>query len=190
MARLPSTALRVPSCLTRSAIKRAFWLFLLILHIGAIRSAWSGLNGLWVDADWLSNGLRFLALLASACFFVLKIADVAWLRLNPGWRSAVSSLVIVALLHVNVVDRVAAGERVSAPTPLSAILFVAVLVDGETVRRLGARLWNIASRVVSDPARSLSYRSYRHNGPRLAELIPPQAWLISGLLSPRPPPSV
>ena len=190
MARRPSTTLWFPPWFSRSTIKRAFWLFMLVFHVGAIRSAWSAFEGISGDAEWLSSGFRFLALLGSAVFFALKIADVTWLRLKPGWRSAVSSLVIVALLHVNVVDRAAAGEPISPPTPLSAILFVAVLIDGEAVRRRGARLWNLAVRAVVDPPRSLSPRSYRHDALWPAELIPPRAWLVSGLLSPRPPPPI
>ncbi|MEK7732140.1 MAG: hypothetical protein AAB363_09830, partial [Planctomycetota bacterium] len=94
---------------------------MLVFHVGAIRSAWFALDGLSDDAEWLSSGFRFLALIGSAVFFALKIADVSWLRLKPGWRSAISSLVIVALLHVSVVDRAVEGELSYSPVHLGVV---------------------------------------------------------------------
>lgn len=188
MARRPSATLRFPRSFSRSTIKRAFWLFMLVLHIGAIRSTWSVLDGLSGDAEKLFSGFRFFALLGSAIFFVLKIADVTWLRLKPGWRSTVSSLLIVALIHVNVVERAAAGEPVSPPPPLSAILFVALLIDVEAVRRRSVRLWNAIARVCSSLIRRHSHSFDAFGAAWPEAMTPPHLWLTCSLLTPRPPP--
>ena len=189
MARLRHTLF---ACLqlanAHALLKRAFWVFILVLHVGAIRSTWFVLDGMSDNAEWLSSGFRFLALIGSAVFFALKIADVSWLRLRPGWRSFISSLMIVALLHVNAVQRLAAGERMSSPTPLSAVLFVAVLVDVGAVRRQGLHLWNSVGRASKDRTRRQRRRSYPCNAAWPEAAIPPHSWLALGLLTPRPPP--
>lgn len=169
-------------------LKRAFWLFILVFHVGAIRSAWFALDGLSGDAEWLSSVFRFFALIGSAVFFALKIADVSWLRLKPGWRSAVSSLVIVALLHVSVVDRATDGELSYSPVHLGVVLFVGSLVEFDGLRRTMLRIRGlIAHRLGTLPPRSASY-AHSHRRTYLNTLRPPR-WLVStGVLAPRPPP--
>jgi len=171
-------------------VTRTGWLGILFIHLGAIRSA--ALN-VFASADTTSppdSGLRLLALTAAAVFFALKFADVPWLRLKRSWRSAVSSLVIVALLHVNAVQRLADGERMSSPTPLSAVLFVAVLVDVETVRRRSVQLWNAVLLASADSVRRRKRRVYRDAAVWPEAVAPPHVWLARSLLTPRPPPVV
>jgi hypothetical protein len=171
-----------------STIKRAFWFFLLVFHIGAIRSAWSALDGPSGDPQWLSNGFRFLALIGSAVFFALKIADVSWLRLKPGWRSAVSSLVIVALLHVNVVDRATEGELSYSPAHLGVVFFVGTLVEFDGLRRAMLRVRGLIAHRVVGVQPSLSSCTYFHRRTYIDTLGPPR-WLVStGVLAPRAPP--
>ncbi len=169
-------------------VKRAFWLGMLVLHLGAIRSAAPTVFASAGVASPPDGGLRLFALSIAAIFFALKFADVPWLRLKRGWRSAIASLVIVALLHVNAVQRLAAGERMSSPTPLSAVLFAAVLVDVGAVRRQGLHLWNAVVRVSTDRARRRGRRSYPWNAAWPEAAIPPHSWLARTLLTPRPPP--
>ena len=169
-------------------LKRAFWLFMLVFHVWAIRSAWFALDGLPGDAEWLSSGFRFLVLIGSAVFFALKIADVSWLRLKPGWRSAISSLVIVALLHVSVVDRAVEGELSYSPVHLGVVLFVGSLVEFDGLRRAMLRVRGlIAHRLVALPSPAASY-AHSHRRTYLNTLRPPR-WLVStGVLAPRAPP--
>jgi hypothetical protein len=171
-------------------VKRAGWLGMLVLHLGAIRSAALNVFASAGAAPPPGSGLRLFALSIAAIFFALKFADVPWLRLKRSWRSAISSLVIVALLHVNAVQRLADGERMASPTPISAVLFVAVLVDVGAVRRRGLHLWNAVVRPSTDRARRRGRRSYPCNAAWPEAAIPPHSWLARGLLTPRPPPLI
>ena len=66
--------------------------------------------------------------------------DVDWLRIKPGWRPAVASIVVVALLHVGVVER-AVGETLPYSTlPIGVLAVVGTLLELEGVRR-GIRRW-------------------------------------------------
>jgi len=188
MAWRPSTILRSPPWFSLSTIKRAFWLVILVFHVGAIRSVWVALEGMSVDGEWLSSGFRFLALIGSAVFFALKIADVSWLRLRPGWRSAISSLVIVALLHVSVVDRVIEGELSYSPVHLGVVLFIGSLVEFDGLRRAMLRLRGLIVRhLVALSSPTASY-AHSHRRTYLNTLRPPR-WLVStGVLAPRAPP--
>jgi hypothetical protein len=169
-------------------LKRAFWVFILVLHVGAIRSTWFVLDGMSDNAEWLSSWFRFLALIGSAVFFALKIADVSWLRLRPGWRSFISSLVIIALLHVNVLDRATKGELSYSPTHLGIVLCVGTLVEFDGLRRAMLRVRGfIAHRLVVLSSPAASY-AYFHRLTYLNTLRPPR-WLVStGVLAPRAPP--
>jgi hypothetical protein len=169
-------------------VKRAGWLGIFFIHLGAIRSAALNVYASAGVASRPDSGLRLFALSIAAIFFALKFADVPWLRLKHGWRSAIASLVIVALLHVNAVQRLADGESMSSPTPLSAVLFAAVLVDVGTVRRRGLHLWNAVVLASTDRARRRGRRSYPCNAAWPEAAIPPHSWLARGLLTPRPPP--
>ena len=171
-------------------VRRAFWLGMLVLHVGAIRSAALTVFASTGVASPPDGGLRLFALSIAGIFFAFKFVDVPWLRLKRGWRSAVASLVIVALLHVNAVQRLAAGETMSSPTPLSAVLFVAVLVDVGAVRRRGLHLWNAVVRASTDRARRRGRRSYPCKAAWPEAAIPPHSWLARGLLTPRPPPLI
>ncbi len=128
-----------------------FWAVLLLAHLGALRSEWealaaiSGLNG------WGTSVLRSLALFASAAFFVLKIADVRWLRLQPGWRSVVASLVVIGLLHLNVLERVTRTDLSNGPAPLGIVLFVATLIESDRLRRALRRIPSIADAALRLP---------------------------------------
>ena len=112
-----------------------FWALMLVLHLGAIRAAWSGLAGDPATADWAMGGLRLVILLASATLFALKMADVAWLRLRPGWRPLIASVVVVALLHVNVLHRAVERDATYAPAPVAAITLIGAFVESSTMRR-------------------------------------------------------
>lgn len=181
----PSTARDGSPFLTAS--KRLFWLVMLLFHVGAIRSAWTALVDSSVTPDWALGGMRLAILLASAAFFALKMADISALRLTSGWRPLVASIVVVALLHGNVLDRAVESDSPHAPAPLAAMALVGALVESSTLRRglvrLSARLLGDDSTVrrSTPPSIFAARRTAR-------ERIPHQLMLISGLLLPRPPP--
>jgi len=125
---------------------RAFWAGMLALHLGPILAGFvlSG-KALALDAAGI---LRLAMLLASAAFFAFKFADVSWLRLRPGWRSAVVSAMIVALLHLSAVDRAIGTDFSSSPERLTAVLLTGGLVSAEFFARRVRRLfaWPVGAR--------------------------------------------
>jgi hypothetical protein len=115
---------------------------LLLTHVWAIGSAWSTLETESGSDGWFSLAVRLFALSASAVFFILKIADVRWLRLKPGWRSMTTALIVVGLLHVSVLERELEGRSVLPPGPVGLVLCVGTLMglEAEGLRRLLRRL--------------------------------------------------
>jgi len=124
--------------------KRLFWAALLVMHLSALGSEWEALGAISGSDAWGTSVLRTLALVASATFFALKIVDVPWLRLQPGWRSVVASLVVIGLLHLNVLERVTRTELSSGPAPLGIVLFAGTLIESDRLRRALSRLPSIA----------------------------------------------
>lgn len=168
--------------------KRFFWLVMLLFHVGAIRSAWSALTGSSGTPDWALGGMRLSILVASAAFFALKMVDVAALRLKSGWRPLVASIVVVALLHVNVLDRAVESDSPYTPAPLAAMALVGALVESSTLRRglvrLSTRILGDDSGVrrVTPPPGFASHHVDRAS-------VPYPFTLFCGLLLPRPPPA-
>ncbi len=110
-------------------LKRLFWAVMLILHTAPIhavtlRALQSSNNQAVVESWWSLIGLGL-----SAIFFVLKVADVSWLRRNPGWRSAVASTMIVAVVHVGVLERLSPAISLSQATPIGVIMFATLMTD-------------------------------------------------------------
>lgn len=121
---------------------RAFWVGMLAVHLVPILTL-SGLLG--GEAGSPDRILRLLMLLASAGFFGLKIIDVSWLRVNPGWRSTVVSLLVVALLHLGVLER-STGVDLINPLPASQMVMLAGGVAAAEVLRRVMRLVQSAPR--------------------------------------------
>jgi hypothetical protein len=116
------------------SLRRLFWLALLLVH------AWT-LPSLVADAGRAAEvsaqvGLfaRIFGLSLSAAFFGLKILDWPALRMRSGWRSWVTALVIVAVMHVGVMDRALTGEFLFEPSHLGLVFFVGTLWQFETIR--------------------------------------------------------
>jgi hypothetical protein len=125
---------------------RAFWAVMLALHLVPIFSG-LGITGSAADTDKVA-GLRLAMLLASAAFFALKMADVRWLRLKPGWRSAVASAAIIGLLHMGAVDRALGTDFSASPQHLTAVLLTGGLLTPDSAwRRLQAlrSFWKTSS---------------------------------------------
>jgi hypothetical protein len=112
---------------------------MLVVHLVPLRSAWLRLG---LAPDDVSSGpaiLQLLALSLAIVFFGFKVADVGWLRLKPGWQSAVSASLVAALLHVNVLDRATAGELAVPGTHFPMAYLVGTLVALEALRRKAQR---------------------------------------------------
>lgn len=173
---------------TRRACGLVFWCAVLVLHAAAI-PALIGSVGSGADLEatiWMI--VRLVGLLISAIFFVLKIVDVPWLRLKPGWRSAATAVIICGLLHVGVVERAMEGESPLSPAAHpGVVLFVAAAWRIDAVchglRRLlptlaSARLTRRRRRE-SDPCRTRSWES---------ALRPALLFFVPSFAGPRAPP--
>lgn len=171
-----------------TAPKRLFWLVMLLFHVGAIRSAWTALTDPSVTPDWALGGIRLTVLIASAAFFALKIADVAALRLKSGWRPLVASIVVVALLHINVLDRAVESDSPYSPAPIAAMAIVGALVESSTLRRGLVRL---SARILADDqtVRRITPPSIFASRHADRAKVPYLLMLVSGWLLPRPPPT-
>jgi hypothetical protein len=88
-------------------LSRAFWAALVLLHVPGILSTAHAFASQTGDLIAL---LRCAAMSTATVFFVLKIADWPALRFQSGWRSPVSLVLIVLLMHVGVIDR-ALGQQ-------------------------------------------------------------------------------
>lgn len=129
-----------------SLIWRLGWLLMLVVHVGAILESWRALLGGPAGAG-TGALLRALALSGLAAFFVLKFIDVRWLRLAGGWRSKVAATIVVALLHVGVVERATGIEADLSPAHVGVVLFVAGAVDSRRLLRLTSALRRLFIRV-------------------------------------------
>lgn len=164
-------------------VRSGFWLSLLLLHGAALPSIGSALASPAGVADRLGLLVRLVGLTASALFFVLKVADVRWLRLRPGWRSAVAAVIVVALLHVGVVDRAVAGTLAVDPAPVGVVLFLGSLCHVDILRQAFGLILAILS------AFGHSRREPHRRGMRWENARPPALeQFIASLGAPRAPP--
>ncbi|GEM_PF-1338419 len=84
-----------------TATRRLFWAVMLLGHAPALLLAWQGV--LAGEASWL----RLAVLALSEIIFLLKLADVSWLRVRPGRGSVLAVSMAVVLLHAGVLRHVA-----------------------------------------------------------------------------------
>ncbi len=115
---------RLPSLPRLSHVAwRLFWMGMLAVHAGAIRSVVLELASLTTTEWRLAVAVRLFVLAVSALFFCLKLIDIRWLRLRPGWCSKIYSLVVIGIIHLGVVERVTHSEFVYSPGHLGVVLF-------------------------------------------------------------------
>lgn len=168
---------------TRRWVRSGFWLSLFLLHGAALPSIGSALATPAGVADRLGLAVRLIALTASGLFFLLKVADLRWLRLRPGWRSAVAAVVVVALLHVGVVDRAIAGDVAIDPTQVGVVLFLGSLCHLDALRQAFGLILAILS-AFGHSRREPHRRGMRWENARLPAL----EQIVASLGAPRAPP--
>lgn len=167
------TALSTPAMRLRS-LSIVGWLLMFAGHAPALIAAFQ---------DALGGGSpgRVLLLIASQTFFILKIADVRWLRLPSSPRALFALSAACVLLHAGVVQRM-------NPAAADAGVAEAVLLVG------GATLAASAAASVDRRASAIVVRSQRGAGAALArrssaaDLPPRDLALASRSLSNRAPP--
>ena len=117
-------------------VARLFWLSMFLLHgpgfVSLLGSLWAGAP----DASYPWSVVRLVALVLSACFFLLKIVDVPWLRLAPGWRSAVAAVLVVGIIHAGAIERMADGDLSCSPTHLTVVFFVGTAWQVDRITRV------------------------------------------------------
>ena len=74
------------------------------IQVSATVSLASGVTALVAGAP-TAHPIRVTLLGLALAFFALKVADVRWLRLAPGWRPLCAFTVCVLLLHADVLRR-------------------------------------------------------------------------------------
>lgn len=122
-------------------LRRAFWVFMIVLHVMFVRSAWASMHLGLEGATLFDAAVRIGGLCLSLLFFLLKLADVAWLRLKPGWRSMLVSLVLVVFVHANVLEQAAQDDWHAAPVKLGAVVGLAAVVAAERCLKQFVRTW-------------------------------------------------
>lgn len=99
----------------RANLRTLFWVILLAAHLLAVPSIVDGLAGVRASRELAAPLLRAVWLAASAAFFLLKIADVPWLRFTPGRKSVLSAALAIALFHAVVIERSDADSGGAVP---------------------------------------------------------------------------
>jgi len=135
----------------RSTLRRAFWVALLVLHTLALPSLVTTAASASVT-EQLALVPRIAGLPLSAVFFALKFLDVSWLRARQDWRRVVAAVLIVALLHVGVIDRALTGQAGADLDHMPWVFVGAILGTGLLIRRLLAEMAvRFPSRAVDGP---------------------------------------
>ena len=135
--------------------RRLVWISLLLLHFGPMRSITAQLAQEAQAQFTPATLFRLISLCFWSLFFVLKIVDVAWLRLKPGWQSRIAAMVVVGFIHAGVIERVVAGDSGVTPVQFGFILSAAVSAKGEAVRRRLTFLGSMGSSAAASSARAL-----------------------------------
>ena len=166
---------------------RLFWCSMLVVHAAALPAVWGSVALAGGSDGEVVALVRLLGLLASSAFFVLKLVDVSWLRLKPGWRSMATAILLIGLLHVGVLDRAVEGELAFSASHPGLVLFVAAAWQCEGLRR---RLFWIVSRLT--PVRVLRRRE-RADRPICGRLLeyafqPLMLRFVPSFTDPRAPP--
>lgn len=111
---------------------RAFWMVVLLVHFIALGPLFESPTGGRAES-FGTDLIRGGGLLLGVLFCALKLLDVSFLRLKPGWRSFVCASVAMALLHVGLLERAHGGR--DAAVPVGVVLFIGTFAD---VRALNA----------------------------------------------------
>ena len=82
-------------------LRRLFWLIMVVGHAHGLVGAWRSSVASGFDFEPLGG---CILLLLSMLFFVLKLGDVAFLRFRADRRSIVVFCVLLAFLHLNVLQ--------------------------------------------------------------------------------------
>jgi len=161
---------------------RLFWMGMLALHAGAFRSAGLELTSFAPTERRLAIAARLIVLGVTALFFCLKLIDVGWLRLLPGWRSKVYSLVAIGIIHLGVVERVTQPEFAYSKGHLGVVLFAGGALSVKPLWRL----LPCPSTLRADPPLVPSLRFLHRLAPGLSAT--PRNVTLRACVGPRAPP--
>ena len=164
---------------------RLFWIGMLAVHAGALRTAVLELVSCASTERRLAVAARLFILSVSALFFCLKIVDAPWLRLRRGWRSTIYSLVVLGIIHLGVVERATQTNLAYSPAHLGVVLFAGGTFGARSLSGLFPllRRWQpVLARV-----RSLFALRFLHRL-GLAVCAPPCNVTLQACVAPRAPP--
>ncbi|MCC7293749.1 MAG: hypothetical protein IT449_16955 [Phycisphaerales bacterium] len=100
-----------------------FWASALLVHLCAVPSILRHFSIAFVEGEYAAPALRALLLILSAAFFVLKILDLPALRFRGGPRSLFCAGLIVALLHLGILERSQESQNPLLPVRAGVVLF-------------------------------------------------------------------
>jgi hypothetical protein len=171
------------SLTTHLPVARLLWMLLACIHVPGIWFTWHAFTAQW-DPSLL---IRTVALSFSVAFLGLKVFDIPWLRMPPGWRAQVAFVLIVILLHCGVVGRALNAElrdpgALDTPALLVFCGTASVMILWRTLLR---RIWSRLRRQptgggVASPSQWSGAEALRPKHDSDALLLP--------VLAPRPPP--
>lgn len=125
---MTTSAHAISQPVSRAAVPRvqrrcwqALWAVLLLAHLPGLVSAALALGG--DGADWL----RVFAFAITNALFLLKLADVPWLRVPESARARIGLIVAVAVLHAGAIERSARSLEISDETPFDVVVAGGVL---------------------------------------------------------------
>lgn len=174
--------------MTFHPIRRAIWGLLAVGHAAAMPALFGTVLGVSGSSEDLGTlGFRIASLSAAVLFCLLKAVDVRWLRIRPGWKPAVGSFVVAAMLHANVLTRETGIGEEYAPVPFGAALVATLLVEPDAYRRVAREFRSLLARRISSDLATLDQLVFSWISIELHSLRSP----VCGMLcrAPRPPPS-
>lgn len=111
-------------------LRKPFWLIMLVAHAPALLGAWRSVVANGFEGEQFG---ACLVLTLSMLFFGLKVRDIAVLRLRTGRRSFVVACIVVALLHVNVLQP--QGDSAAVPQCITLVATTWLIGQLPLIRR-------------------------------------------------------
>jgi len=118
-------------------VRRVIWGAILLCHIAPLEAS---VSSLFSGGDVVETLSSLLWLLLSSAFFLLKIWDAPFLRLSPGRRSAVTSVLLVAMIHAGAVEHRTGVNLFDVPQSAALVVAVCAITASERVRQLLAHV--------------------------------------------------
>jgi hypothetical protein len=153
--------------------QKAVWLSMLLSHVPACVSATFS----FAASPGPEEFIRLLLIVGSQVFFLLKLADVGFLRLRADRSAWIRGLLVVALLHGGVVTRNLESRELQRATPVALSTIWAVVLPAAAL--LGALALRRIALLKRGAAQARAIPDLHTTFQRLAGWSPLQAQLMT-----------